>query len=116
MTEVDHTSEAQEILRDRFRGVLLGVAVGDALGAPLEFQPARQPDNWVTEMIGGGWQQLEPGEWTDDTQMTLSVVESLLTKRVFDPDDIARRFVLWLNSGPKDIGVHTQRVLSAISR
>jgi ADP-ribosyl-[dinitrogen reductase] hydrolase len=48
--------------------------------------------------------------------MTLCVVESLLIKKVFDPDDIARRFVLWMKSGPKDIGMHTQRVLTAISR
>lgn len=102
-------------LRDRFRGVLLGVAVGDALGAPLEFQPASSPQALVREMIGGGWQQLAPGEWTDDTQMTLCVVESLLVKRVFDPDDIARRFVAWLQSHPKDIGLHTRRVLQDIA-
>jgi ADP-ribosyl-[dinitrogen reductase] hydrolase len=106
--------EAQ--LRDRFRGVLVGLAAGDALGAPLEFQPAREPNQYVTEMIGGGWLKLAPGEWTDDTQMTLCVVESLLAKRVFDPDDIARRLVAWMQSNPPDIGVHTNRVLEAISR
>jgi ADP-ribosyl-[dinitrogen reductase] hydrolase len=116
MTQTVDTPEQKEIRRDRFRGVLLGLAVGDALGGPLEFQPARDPDNFVTEMIGGGWQRLAPGEWTDDTQMTLCVVESLLTKKVFDPDDIARRFVTWMKSGPKDIGLHTQRVLNAISK
>jgi ADP-ribosyl-[dinitrogen reductase] hydrolase len=116
MTHIGDTPEQNEIRRDRFRGVLLGLAVGDALGGPLEFQPARDPDNFVTEMIGGGWQRLAPGEWTDDTQMTLCVVESMLTKKVFDPDDITRRFVTWMKSGPKDIGLHTQRVLSAISK
>jgi ADP-ribosyl-[dinitrogen reductase] hydrolase len=65
-------------------------------------------------MTGGGWQRLAPGEWTDDTQMTLDVVESLLYKRVFDPDDIARRFVAWKESNPKDIGLHTSRVLEEI--
>jgi ADP-ribosyl-[dinitrogen reductase] hydrolase len=88
--------------------------VGDALGAPLEFQPARAPEHYVREMIGGGWQRLAPGEWTDDTQMSLDLVESLLHKRVFDPDDIARRFVHWKQSGPKDIGLHTSRVLEEI--
>jgi ADP-ribosyl-[dinitrogen reductase] hydrolase len=116
MTHAGDTPEQQAIRLDRFRGVLLGLAVGDALGGPLEFQPPRDPDNFVTEMIGGGWQRLAPGEWTDDTAMTLCVVESLLTKKVFDPDDIARRFVLWMKSGPKDIGMHTQRVLTAISK
>lgn len=103
-------------LPDRFRGVLLGLAVGDALGAPLEFQPARSPANYLTEMVGGGWQKLAPGEWTDDTQQALCIVESLLTKRVFDPDDIARRFVVWMQSHPKDIGLHTQGVLNAIAQ
>ncbi len=115
MTQAIENSEAEDRLRDRFRGVLLGLATGDALGGPLEFQPARTPGNYLTEMVGGGWQKLAPGEWTDDTQMALCVVESLLTKRVFDPDDIARRFVVWMKSNPKDIGLHTRRVLDAIS-
>lgn len=116
MTQAVGTHEVQEALRDRFRGVLIGIAVGDALGAPLEFQPARDPDNYVTEMVGGGWQKLPPGVWTDDTQMTLCVVESLLNKRVFDPDDIARRFVDWLKSNPPDVGLHTSKVLSEIAK
>jgi len=70
----------------------------------------------VTEMIGGGWQQLAPGEWTDDTQLALCIVDSLLAKTVFDPDDIARRFVAWMQAGPKDIGLHTARVLTAIQK
>jgi ADP-ribosyl-[dinitrogen reductase] hydrolase len=101
-------------ISDRFRGVILGLAVGDALGGPLEFQPARSPDNYVTDMIGGGWQQLAPGEWTDDTQLALCILDSLLARKVFDPDDIAHRFVKWMESGPKDIGIATQRVLSSI--
>jgi ADP-ribosyl-[dinitrogen reductase] hydrolase len=104
----------QDGLRDRFRGSLVGLAIGDALGAPLEFQPARDPAEFVTEMIGGGWLKLLPGEWTDDTQMTLCVVESLLARRVFDPDDIAARFVAWMGSNPPDIGLHTGRVLARI--
>ena len=107
-------SAGHEPLRDKFRGVILGLAVGDALGGPLEFQPARTSDNYVTEMTGGGWQQLAPGEWTDDTQLSLCVVDSLLAKSVFDPDDIARRFVTWMEAGPKDIGLHTAHVLEAI--
>lgn len=116
--EPDRTpgEQAEEVdpLRDRFRGVLLGLATGDALGAPLEFQAARDPNQYVTEMIGGGWLRLTPGEWTDDTQMTLCIVDSLLARKVFDPDDIAQRFVAWLQSGPPDIGNHTRYVLTAI--
>ena len=116
MTQPIQNSDAADRLPDRFRGVLLGLAVGDALGGPLEFQPARTPDRYLTEMVGGGWQKLAPGEWTDDTQQVLCIVESFLIKRVFDPDDIARRFVVWMQSSPKDIGLHTRRVLDAIQR
>ncbi len=114
MLPTAESSAGHEPLRDKFRGALLGRAVGDALGGPLEFQPARTKGNFVTEMIGGGWQQLAPGEWTDDTQLSLCIVESLLGKSVFDPDDIAKRFAAWMEAGPKDIGLHTARVLAAI--
>jgi ADP-ribosyl-[dinitrogen reductase] hydrolase len=113
VSTLERTEETDK-LRDRFCGTLLGTATGDALGGPLEFQPARAQSNYVVDMIGGGWQQLQPGEWTDDTQMALCIVDSLLAKSVFDPDDIARRFVNWMESGPKDIGLHTQKVLTAI--
>ena len=116
MTQAPPVLNLQQDLRDKFRGVLLGLATGDALGAPLEFQPARDPNNYVTEMIGGGWLKLQPGEWTDDTQMTLCIVDSLLARRVFDPDDIAQRFVAWLHSSPPDVGNHTHHVLSSIAR
>lgn len=119
MTQARGASQEQNEqngLRDRFRGVLLGLATGDALGAPLEFQPARDPNHYVTGMIGGGWLRLAPGEWTDDTQMTLCAIDSLLARRVFDPDDIAQRFVGWLHSNPPDVGNHTRAVLTAISR
>jgi ADP-ribosyl-[dinitrogen reductase] hydrolase len=116
MTQSAIPPDCADPLPDRFRGVLLGLAVGDALGGPLEFQPARTPEHYLTEMVGGGWQKLAPGEWTDDTQQALCIVESLLAKRVFDPDDIARRFVVWMQSSPKDIGLHTRRVLDAIRR
>lgn len=116
MTQENPVPNEQERLRDRFRGALIGLASGDALGAPLEFQPARDPEHYVTDMVGGGWLKLPPGMWTDDTQLTLATVESLLGKKVFDPDDIARRFVAWYRSNPPDIGMHTVRVLTAIAQ
>jgi ADP-ribosyl-[dinitrogen reductase] hydrolase len=105
-------------LRDRFRGCLLGLAVGDALGAPLEFLDAgkiKKQHGRVTEMIGGGWLHLAPGEYTDDTQMTLCIAESLAEKNAFDPDDIAARFVQWMESNPPDVGNHTRSVLERIA-
>lgn len=115
MADSADSTVVQDRLKDRFRGVLLGIAAGDALGAPLEFQEARDTSHFITDMVGGGWLHLAPGEWTDDTQMTLCVVDSLLSTRVFDPDDIAKRFVVWSETQPKDIGSHTKKVLQAIS-
>ena len=103
----------------QFRGCLLGAAVGDALGAPLEFMDAKEiarKHGRVTEMLGGGWLHLPIGHYTDDTQMMLCLAESLVEKNAFDADDIARRFVAWLESSPPDVGIHTRAVLSRIAR
>ncbi|HEV3485960.1 MAG TPA: ADP-ribosylglycohydrolase family protein, partial [Vicinamibacterales bacterium] len=61
----------------RYRGALLGLAVGDALGTTLEFKP-RGSFTQITDMVGGGPFQLKPGEWTDDTSMALCLAESLI--------------------------------------
>lgn len=94
-------------LKDHIAGALYGVAIGDALGAPLEFMSAKQiarKHGRVTEMIGGGWLDVRPGETTDDTAMTLAVAEGIMES----PDDpipaIGERFIRWAESGPKDIG------------
>ena len=73
-------------LRDRFRGALLGLAAGDALGTTLEF---KRPGTFapITDMVGGGPFGLKPGRWTDDTSMALCLAESLLGCRGFDPVD-----------------------------
>ncbi len=94
-------------LKTTIKGALYGVAVGDALGAPLEFMSAEQIANWhgeVTEMIGGGWLRVEPGEITDDTQMTLAVAEGIAESPENPIEAIGERFVAWAHSGPKDIG------------
>src|SRR5687768_5441546 len=91
-------------MRDRIVGSLLGLACGDALGAPAEFKSqAEVRGRWGTlsEMVGDGpW---APGEWTDDTGMALCVAEGILE----DPDDpieaIGRRFLEWRKSA-KDVG------------
>src|SRR5207249_2271862 len=69
---------------DRYRGCLLGLAAGDALGTTLEFQA---PGSFtpITDMVGGGPFHLKPGQWTDDTSMALCLAESLVTERGFDP-------------------------------
>ncbi len=83
---------------ERYRGSLLGLAVGDALGTTLEF---RSPGSFepITDMVGGGPFDLRPGEWTDDTSMALCLAESLIETGTFDPADQLRRYVRWWREG-----------------
>jgi ADP-ribosyl-[dinitrogen reductase] hydrolase len=104
----------QDALRDRYRGALVGSAVGDALGATLEFMSradiaARY--GTLRDIVGGGWLHLPVGEVTDDTQMALCIARSLAERGLFDGDDIAARFVGWYRSNPPDIGNTTRDAL-----
>nr|HPL68310.1 ADP-ribosylglycohydrolase family protein [Smithellaceae bacterium] len=83
---------------NRYRGCLLGLAVGDALGTALEFKP---PGSFtpITDMIGGGPFNLKPGQWTDDTSMSLCLAESLIECRGFNPRDQMERYVRWWREG-----------------
>jgi len=84
--------------RERFRGALLGLAVGDAVGTTVEFKrPGSFPP--VTDMVGGGPFHLAPGQWTDDTSMALCLAESLLECRGFDARDQMERYVRWWRHG-----------------
>jgi ADP-ribosylglycohydrolase len=82
----------------RYRGALLGLAVGDALGTTLEFHPPGTFEP-VHDMVGGGPFGLRPGEWTDDTSMALCLAESLIERRGFDPVDQLERYVRWYRQG-----------------
>lgn len=83
---------------DRFRGALLGLAVGDALGTTVEFKKAGTFEP-VTDMIGGGPFNLPPGAWTDDTSMALCSTHSLIECGEFDPVDQMRCFSRWYRDG-----------------
>jgi ADP-ribosyl-[dinitrogen reductase] hydrolase len=76
---------------ERFRGCLLGLAVGDAVGTTLEFKP---PGSFkpITGMAGGGPFNLKLGEWTDDTSMALCLATSLAENKGFDPKDQMDRY------------------------
>ncbi len=83
---------------ERYHGSLLGLAIGDAMGVPLEF---RRPGSFtpVNEMIGGGSFGLNPGDWTDDTSMALCLAESLINCKGFDPKDQLARYGDWYHNG-----------------
>lgn len=105
-------------LRDRYRGVLLGKAVGDALGATVEFMSRdmiQREYGTLREIIGGGWLNLPAGEVTDDTQMAICIASSIVERRGFDPEDISTRFVAWYRSNPPDIGNTTRHALRQLS-
>jgi ADP-ribosyl-[dinitrogen reductase] hydrolase len=113
--------DASPDLRDRYRGALLGLAVGDAVGTTLEFKPPGSFEA-IDDMIGGGPFGLEPGQWTDDTSMALCLAESLI-ERGFDPEDQLRRYVRWWREGYLsstgrcfDIGTTTRTALAEFER
>jgi ADP-ribosyl-[dinitrogen reductase] hydrolase len=81
----------------RYRGALLGLAAGDALGTTLEFSIPGRFDP-IDDMVGGGPFRLAPGQWTDDTSMALCLAESIL-EAGWDPVDQLRRYVRWMKEG-----------------
>ncbi len=85
-------------LKDRFRGCLLGLAVGDAVGTTVEFCP-RGSFKPLTDMVGGGPFDLRPGQWTDDTSMALCLATSLIECRGFDARDQMERYCRWVDTG-----------------
>jgi ADP-ribosylglycohydrolase len=78
-------------IRAAIPSLLFGLAVGDALGVPVEFRP--RGSFRVTSMRGFGTHNQPRGTWSDDTSLTLCLVDSLA--RGFDPRDMARNFVAW---------------------
>ena len=102
---------------DRAAGVLLGCAVGDALGVPYEFTGDMEVSapGFIPEMRGGGLGPYDPGEWSDDTQMTMCIAQALADGA--DPlvddglDQVTHRFLAWKRAGASDIGSQTRLVL-----
>ncbi len=86
-------------LKDRFRGVLLGMACGDALGAQVEFMP-RDSFPLQVDMTGAGPHRLQPGQWTDDTAMALILGERLLVDALLTvPLELANDWLRWYELG-----------------
>ncbi len=92
--------------RDPYLGALLGLACGDALGAPAEFLKKRlleEKYGRLTEMVGGGLKGWAPGEWTDDTGMALCVAEGILAEPADPVAEAGNRFLAWRETA-KDVG------------
>ena len=96
---------------DRALGAYLGFALGDALGATVEFMTPREiAHRWGVHrrIVGGGWLKLAPGEVTDDTTMSLALGDALLRGaregRPWDTLLVADAFVAWWRGKPVDCG------------
>lgn len=107
-------------LRDKIAGSVYGFVIGDAMGATTEFLTKQQVARMygqVDDIIGGGWLNLEPGEITDDTQMTLCIMEAIMSgpKDSEEFIDICEdKFIGWLESGPKDVGNQCRKAIHGL--
>jgi len=107
------TNVSQKLSLDRVMGTLVGMAVGDALAACVEFWPRKlvqstYPDGLKFMRASSLWQA---GEYTDDTQMALLIADSLLQCGELNPKDVAIRFRHWSKTA-KDVGIQTRRVVN----
>jgi ADP-ribosylglycohydrolase len=102
-------------VRERAVGSVLGLAIGDALGAP--FESCRRdaiPDPLPAFELP--WMGLPPGTWTDDTALARNLWTSLIDRGgALDLDDVLRRHLSWFAAGPPDVGNLTARVLSRVA-
>ncbi len=100
---------------EKFEGCLIGLAIGDALGMPVEGLPPeiiRKRFGRVEDFIPAPHRRLGPGQFTDDTQMMLMHAESIVEKGGVDPEDLAARFIRWLEEGhPRGIGSTTLKAI-----
>jgi ADP-ribosyl-[dinitrogen reductase] hydrolase len=94
-------------IRNRARAAFIGMAIGDALGATLEFMTASEIKakyGLFKEITGGGWLRLKPGQITDDTEMALCIARAIVEAQGWSLEGIARNFAVWLKSRPVDCG------------
>ena len=109
-----------ETVKERFLGTIFGQAVGDALGLSTEFMSRQEVDRFYPNGIEDysqivqddhrrRWQR---GDWTDDTDMMLCILDSFVACQKVDVLDIARRFKEWMMNGGMGIGRHTYNVMA----
>ncbi|MEW6490748.1 MAG: ADP-ribosyl-[dinitrogen reductase] hydrolase [Thermodesulfobacteriota bacterium] len=100
----------------RARACLLGLALGDALGATTEFmtpQEIRARFGVHRKLVGGGWLGLRPGQVTDDTEMSLCVARAVAARSGWNLEAVADAFSAWLRGRPTDVGDTCRRGIRA---
>ncbi|CAF0983301.1 unnamed protein product [Rotaria sp. Silwood1] len=109
---------------DRIRGSIFGLAVGDTLGAHVEFRPhSYMVANPVKDLVGGGTWGLEKGQFTDDISMALCLASSLIACQGFVPYDQLVRYKWWYRHGYMsstghcfDIGANTRESIEEFEK
>src|SRR5919202_3539617 len=101
--------------RDKALGAMLGLAVGDALGAPLDGRPREEIEGEHTELTGGGRYDVRPGQGTGVTQMALRLASTLAELGGYDADHALRSYVAWYRSDPPGISDNLRQVLGSIA-
>ncbi len=99
--------ETRPDVRNRALGAYFGLAIGDALGATVEFMTEREiavECQVHKDIVGGGWLHLKPGNVTDDTEMSLALGSALVACQGWNLPAIADAFVAWMRGLPIDIG------------
>ena len=97
----------REEIYDRARAAFIGMAIGDALGATVEFMTASEiaaKYGTFRDIVGGGWLRLKPGQVTDDTEMALCIARAIVKNQAWSLEAVAGQFVTWLKSRPVDCG------------
>jgi len=92
---------------DRALGAYLGLAVGDALGATVEFMTPREIRHHYgihDKIVGGGWLKLKTGQVTDDTEMSLALGRAIVESDGWNLEAVAQAFAAWLKGKPVDVG------------
>jgi ADP-ribosyl-[dinitrogen reductase] hydrolase len=108
------TMPAQTALRDRYRGALLGLAVGNALGLPVESWPGSE----IRRRFPKGVRHIDPTEvrlpWDDDLAQAVLLAEAILEHDTLRRDDLAARLMEWFESNGRGMGGQTRAVISAL--
>ena len=108
-----------ETIKERFLGTIFGQAVGDALGLSTEFMSKQEVDRFYpngiedySQIVQDDRRRWQRGDWTDDTNMMLCILDSFVACQKVDILDIARRFKEWMMNGGMGIGRHTYNVMA----
>jgi ADP-ribosyl-[dinitrogen reductase] hydrolase len=116
MTTAPFNTPPTTDLRDRYRGALLGLAVGNALGLPVEGWPSAE----IRRRYPEGIREIDPLEielpWDDDLAQAVILCEAILEHDTLRNDDLAARLVVWFESNGRGMGAQTRAVIHALQQ